>query len=344
MHLFSLTFLYCVLIGFSGSPVAEYPSSSSNKPAEPAATNILFQSKDGGKTWQDISQGLPETVQPEDFFAGESDVYMRVNDALYRSKSTLKTPVWEKVNALDLQSASIAFNPSGVVAYNYDGKIYQKTQAGGIWMPAYSTFKKRTMRTIFESADGTVFIGSDNGLYKSTDKGKSWKQVQNEGWVMDIVESEGVLIGAGQNGIMRSTDKGEHWEWVISEGGVGIAVERINGGFAAISYSSGTSSRRIRISLDHGKTWKAIDEGLRPSLSISSIKQIGYHLVCAHPEGIFLSSDMGKTWKRVHAGVHANVPASFNFWTTNPATENSKVFKLYVSGGTLYAVMRDFGC
>lgn len=74
---------------------------------------------------------------------------------------------------------------------------------------------------------GVALKGSDNGLFKSADRGQSWKQIQNEGWVMDMVESEDVLIATGPSGIMRSTDKGEHWEWVISEGGVGIAVERI---------------------------------------------------------------------------------------------------------------------
>lgn len=344
MHFLPLTLLYCLLIISSGNPVVEYASSSPTKKIDSGATNILFQSTDGGQTWQDISKTLPVPVQPEDFFAGESDVYMRVKNVLYRSKSNLKIPVWEKETILDPQGVSLAFNRSGVVAYHYDGKMYQKTSATQAWLPVYTTFKKQTMRTIFETSDGAVFVGSDNGLYKSVDKGKSWKQVQNEGWVMDMVESDGVLIGTGQNGIMRSTDNGDHWEWVISEGGVGIAVERIQGGFAAISYSSSTLSRRIRISLDGGKTWKAIDEGMRPSLSISSVKQIGYNLVCAHPDGIFLSSDMGKTWKRVHAGVTKNSLVYGKLWDINPSNEDSKVYKLYTSGTVMYAVVRDSGC
>jgi photosystem II stability/assembly factor-like uncharacterized protein len=230
--------------------------------------------------------------------------------------------------------------------------------SAGTWVPVYTNFKKNLMRTIFETADGTLFLGSDNGLYKSVDRGQNWKQVQNEGWVMDMVETEGVLIATGQKGILRSTDKGEHWEWVISEGGVGIAIERINGGFAAISYNERTQSRRIRISLDSGKTWEAIDygllpsldisftsasisstkqrseyslytsstKGLQPSASISSIKQIGEYLICGHPDGIFRSSDRGKTWKIVHSGV------------------DKKVFKIYISGNVLYAVLRDTGC
>ena len=368
-HKISLVFLTLIIAplfsAFRGpaikgnDPALEYPSSptkilksipiaigtnpTTTNDVEPGATNIIFQSKDGGQTWQDISHGLPKNEQPEGFFAGESDVYLRVHNEMYHSKSNLKTPVWEKENVLDPRSASIAFNRSGVIAYNYDGQVYQKMSSTGTWLPIYTNFKKHSMRSVFETSDGTILLGCDNGLYKSADRGQSWKQVQNEGWVMDIVESEGVLIGTGQNGIMRSTDNGEHWEWVISEGGVGIAVERIEGGFAAISYNTTTKSRRIHISVDSGKTWKAIDEGLRPSLSISSVKQIGEYLICGHPDGIFRSSDMGKTWTMVHAGAEA-FKLYGKTWNTVPSSDNRKVFKIYVSGNVLYAVAGDSGC
>lgn len=313
--------------------------------------NIVFKSTDGGQTWQDISEGLPEIEQPVNFFAGESDLYLHVKNVMYRSKSNLKTPVWEKENVPDLQSASsrpsnsIAFNRSGVMAYNYKGQIYQKTPSAETWLPIHTNFKKHSMRTIFETSDGTVFLGYDHGLYKSTDKGKNWKQVQ-KGLVMNVVESEGVLIATGGNGIMRSTDNGEHWQWVISEGGAGIAIERIKGGFAAISYNTGTKSRRIRISLDRGKTWQAIDKGLRPSLSISSIKQMGKYLICGHPDGIFWSSDMGKTWNSVHPSVDKVDKNEFKFVTTwnSPSSEPGNVFRIYVSGNVLYAVAGSAGC
>jgi photosystem II stability/assembly factor-like uncharacterized protein len=347
MHFLHLTVLYYIVSFFSWDPVLETPPSSPSKILKsstanptttndvgPRATNIIFQSKDGGRTWQDISYGLPENEQPEDFFAGESDVYLRVKDEMYRSKSNLETPVWEKENVLDPRCTSIAFNRSGIMAYNYEGQIYQKMPSTGTWLPIYTTFKKQSVLTIFETSDGTVFLGCENGLYKSADKGQSWKQVLKEGWVRDLVESEGVLIGTHQNGIMRSTDNGEHWEWVISEGGVGIAVERINGGFAAISCSSSTLSRRIRISLDSGKTWEAIDEGLQPSLSISSIKQMDKYLICDHPDGIYRSSDMGDTWNIVKGRT----------WNIVYSGVEKKVYKIYVSGNVLYAVARDPGC
>ena len=335
-------------------PFAKAPVANVNR-NKSGLVNIVFKSTDGGQTWQDISEGLPEIEQPVNFFAGESDLYLHVKNVIYRSKSNFETPVWAKENVPDPQSASsspstsIAFNRSGIMAFNYKGQIYQKMPVAKTWLPIHTNFKKHSMRTIFETSDGAVFLGYDHGLYKSSDKGKNWKQVQNEGWVMNMVESEGVLIATGTKGIMRSTDNGEHWQWVISEGGVGIAVERIEGGFAAISYNTGTKSRRIRISLDSGKTWETIDEGLRPSSSISSIKQMGKYLICGHPDGIFRSSNMGKTWNRVHPGFdkHPSVKKNeFRFVTTwnSPVNEPRNVFRIYVSGNKLYAVAGSAGC
>jgi len=40
-------------------------------------------------------------------------------------------------------------------------------------------------------------------------------------------------MGSGSRG--RSTDEDENWDCVPNEGGVGIAVERNKGGFAAIT-------------------------------------------------------------------------------------------------------------
>ena len=362
MRFLHLTLLYCVLSVFFSVPSLEYyPSSKTTNltsitanpttanEVEAGATNIIFQSKDGGQTWQDISLSLPENEPPQVFFAGESDIYLRVKNVMYRSKSNLETPVWEKENVPGLESAStsLALNRSGMMAYNYEGQVYKRIAVNGTWLPIYTNFKKHGMLNIFESSNGSVFFAYDRGLglYKLSDKGTNWKQVQNEGWVGRIVESEGVLLATGEKGIMRSTDKGEHWEWVISEGGVGIAVERIEGGFAAITYNTKTKTRRMRFSTDEGKTWKAIDEGLRSSSSITSVKQLGHYLICGHPDGIFRSSDMGKTWHSVLASVYKDVINYGAMWNVVDAYyADKKVFTIYVSGNTLYAVANNAGC
>jgi photosystem II stability/assembly factor-like uncharacterized protein len=190
----------------------------------------------------------------------------------------------------------------------------------------------------------------ENIVFKSTNGGLTWQEtteappeVEPTASGNNIVKSEGVLLATGQQGIRRSTDNGEHWQWVISEGGVGIAIEPIKGGFAAITYNTETKSRRIRISMDNGKTWQAIDEGLPPSPLISSVKQMGNHLICGHPDGIFISPDMGKTWKSVHPGVD-NTSFTFSTKGNIASGKPGKVFRIYVSGNVLYAVAVDAGC
>jgi len=150
--------------------------------------------------------------------------------------------------------------------------------------------------------------------------------VQAGGWVMKLVESNGILLATSQRGIIRSADGGENWEAVISEGGVGIAVESIQGGFAAITFNTKSNTRRVRTSCDGGKTWQPIDAGLPAQSSISSIIQVGENFFCGHPNGIFRSSDKGKTWKMMLPSV------------------KDKVFNLFVSGKIIYAVPRSGGC
>lgn len=343
-----ITFLSCLLIFFAGDKASDVSETKIAEPAKEVAANIILESKDGGQTWQDISNGLPVVEERMGFFAGESELYLSTKDALYSSSSKLKTPLWEKENVPNPRSTSIVFNRSGVLAYSNDGHIYQKKPASRTWVPVYTDLKSTSQKrhevaSIFETADGSVFLSTGKSLSKSTDRAQSWK-VSQKSWVGDIVEANGVLVATGQQGIMRSVNNGETWEWVISEGGVGIAVERIAGGFAAIAYNAKTKSRGIHLSFDTGKTWKAIDEGLVPSPLISSVKQVGKNLFVGHPDGIFRSSDMGKTWNRVHAGLGNEFQVIKLVSYNAAAAPVEKVFKLYVSGNVMYAVAVAAGC
>ena len=143
---------------------------------------------------------------------------------------------------------------------------------------------------------------------------------------MKLIESNGILLATSQGGIIRSTDDGENWDRVISEGGVGIAVERIKGGFAAITFNTKSNTRRVRTSYDGGKTWQPIDADLPAQLSIASIIQVGEYFFCGHPTGIFRSSDKGKTWKLLLPSIE------------------DKVFNLFFSGNVIYAIPRPGGC
>ena len=353
-----------------GTSLRDKPSIDSVRVAtadrnKPAQANMVFKSMDGGQTWQDISEGLPEPVIDvygvgrNDFFADDNGLYLSAGDGIYHNKPNSKTPFWKKEIFPD-QHSNIAHGKAGIFAYNYWGSgIFQKTKRTGVWSPVFTNFQEKRVLSVFETAGGTIFIGSDRGLFKSTNSGKSWKPVGV--MVGKLVESNGVLVATSQGGILRSTDDGESWALVISEGGVGIDVASIQGGFAAITCSTVSKTRRIRTSYDGGKTWQAIDAGLQahgfidpilPPVNanlpargfsdstwhpkdttilpaptyITTIIQVGENFFCGHSDGIYRSSDKGKTWKLLLPSV------------------KGKMFKLSVSGNVIYAIQMESHC
>ena len=334
MKIFSLAFLLLFQFPFACNESLEFKASSPvpdsqqvQKRDKAGTTNIVFRSTDGGQTWQDISEGLPETVKDEYgmgrnvFFTDDNGLYLTTGNGIYHSNPNSKVPFWKK-------------------------EIYQ----------IFPNFQEKRVRTVFETARGTLFIGTDRGLFKSTNSGKTWKHVHGGGLVMKLVESNGVLVATSMRGIIRSTDDGENWALVISEGGVGIAIERIQGGFAAITFNTRSNSRRVRTSYDGGKSWQPADSSLQVQSSnvplykpfsqvdppesiwhpintglpeqafITSIVQVGNYFFCGHPTGIFRSSDKGKTWKLILPSI------------------KGKVFNLSVSGNVIYAIPRNAGC
>lgn len=364
MKIYNLSFFLLFTSFFACNWASEFPQASqlpdslqNQKRDKSGTTNIVFKSTDGGQTWQDISDGLPEAVKDDngggrnDFFTDDNGLWLTAGNGIYHSKPNSTAPIWTK-EIFPGEHSSIASGKNGIFAYNYwGGGIFQKTNGTGVWSPVFTNFQEKRVLSVFETAGGTIFIGSDRGLFKSTNSGKSWKQLHAGGWG-EMVESNGVLLATSQGGILRSTDDGENWALVISEGGVGIDVECIKGGFAAITYSTAAKTRRIRTSYDGGKTWQPIDAGF-PGQPINvgnpaqgnadsswhpneaplptqeyktSIIQVGENFFCGHTDGIYRSSDKGKTWKLL-------LPS-----------EKGKMFKLSVSGKVIYGIQLESHC
>ena len=301
--------------------------------------NIVFKSTDGGQTWQDISKGLPENLREDglrgdSIFANDKGLFLMVGNELYHSTANATAPFWKKEffpNRLN----SIAPGKSGIFAFNYWGVSLKNSNGTSIWSPIFETFHAPRMRTVFKTAGGAIFIGTDKGFFKTTDSGKTWKHVHDGSLVGHLAERDGVLLAISTRKIIRSTDNGETWAVVTSEGIVAWDVKPIKGGFVAVASSSESGKRNLITSYDAGKTWQPIDAGDkifidsiwrtwddRPRVQAfqTSISQVGENFFCTHPDGIFKSSDKGKTWKLILPNVDDNG------------------FNLFGSGNVMYAI------
>lgn len=288
-------------------------------------SNSVYESTDNGLTWKDIGASLPGNLKNKAFFVNNGTFSLLSDYQIYNFKNGSTPVTWEKEYSLGINIKDIYTCKSILIGRSTEGEFFQKLNASGIWLSIQ--MPNSMVRTILETQNGTLMVGCDNGIFKSTDKGKSWKHVFEDGIALNMVESNGIIIAGGQQGILRSTNGGEQWDWVLREGGVGISTEVIDGGFAAITYNTASKTRRVRISTDGGLSWQAIDgSGLKPNPNIASIKQIGKNFICGHPDGILISSDRGKTWKLV-------LP-----------TVKNKVYNLSVVGKIIYAIPSNGGC
>ena len=306
--------------------------------------NIVFKSTDGGQTWQDISKGLPQTLQIDSirgnsFFSNDKGLFLKVGDGLYHSSSNTTAPFWTK-ESLPGEHSSIAPGNSGKF---YWGANLKNKAGTNVWSPIFEIFQRPGIRTVFETAAGTIFIGTDRGFFKTANNGKTWKHVHAGSLVGHLAESDGVLVAISMNRIIRSTDNGENWAPVISEDGVAFDVKKVRDGFVAITSGSNSDTRRLSTSYDGGKTWQVIDASPQSKVFIDSIGQtwndrqylqrfntsiiqVGEAFLCTHRNGIFKSSDQGKTWKFLLPSVE------------------DKSFNLFVSGNVIYAIATKGGC
>ncbi|MEO6550106.1 MAG: sialidase family protein [Ferruginibacter sp.] len=310
--------------------------------------NIVFKSTDGGQTWHDISKGLPENLREDSirgnsFFTNDKGLFLRVESELYHSTPNATAPYWTK-EIFPGEHSSVAAGKSGIVEYNYWAVNVKKINGMSVWSPVFDNFQTPVIRSVFETAGGTIFIGTQKGFFKTDDNGETWKHVYAGSLVGHMAELDGVLLAISMKRIIRSTDNGENWSRVISEDSVAFDVKSIRGGFAAITSNSDSNTvntSRLSTSYNGGTTWQPIDAGHqdkidsigrtwndRPFLqrSMTSIIQVGENFFCTHPDGIFRSSDKGKTWKLLLPSV------------------KGKVFNLSVSGNVIYAIPSKGGC
>lgn len=330
-------------IGFPSLPGGQQDP----EPSGATAAGLIFQSTDGGQTWQDISSGLPAKLEVWSIFADDDQVLLGGESGLYRSGTHSTGRKWRKEQLLDERISEIFPGRSGLYVCSYEKGILQEVIPGtGMWRPVYKTLKDKGVRTILETSDGAVFVGSDHGIFKSSDKGQTWKPVFEEGMILNLVEADGVLIGGGAEGVLRSTDGGEHWELVLDENILAKKTGRLHDDFVTILGTKDATkinpegiTSRLRISVDAGKTWQRMEQPLLPlpdayqleerlsdALDLYDIVQVGEFLFCSFNTGVFRSADKGKSWEPV-------LP-SRDKW----------VYNLAVSGKVIYAVVVPSGC
>jgi len=198
-----------VLFGFSAHSQA------------PAAPPSIMRSTDHGKTWTAFHNGLPERASAGALLDDGGDLLLGLD---YGGFYVLPegSGTWEKRSKglpekVDINS--IAAREDLLVIGTYHGRIFTSTNRGRNWKPSVFAMMGGSVRALQFHGDRLI-AGTDNGIYRSADGGRTWRQTGDMVQVNGLAEFDGKLYAARRDGIVVSEDDGVSWKIVYSDTGV----------------------------------------------------------------------------------------------------------------------------
>ena len=262
------------------------------------------------------------------------------------------------------------------------GGLWKSTDAGVSWScvtDGFITSSSVGAVAVSDSNPDVVYLGTGerdirgnisegDGVYKSTDAGKTWKHVGLESTrtvskiVVDPKNPDVVYVAAlghvfGKNddrGVFKSTDGGKTWTKILFEsdkaGAVEITMDPADSNtlYAATweawrtpyFMNSGGEGSKFWKTTDAGATWKDItrNQGLpkgvvgKIGISVSPVKhERVWAIVEATDGGIFRSDDSGTTWTKITDEHKFTQRAWYYSHIYADTKEPDKVFCLNVS-------------
>jgi len=297
----------------------------------------LYKSTDGGKTWKEIKNGLPEkpfgriamNLAPSDpnqmvaiVESKKTGLYISSDggETWKNQSATMNTcarPFYFSTIAIDPKDPKRVYRPAFQFAYSSDGG-YSFTEASydGGWVHS-------DMHAIWINPFNTniIYVGTDGGMYMSVDKGVTWQF--NHGLPVgqfyhatyDLQEPYNVYGGLQDNGSWMAPS--------ASPGGIGNGNwDRVNGGDGfwtipdidgKVVYSEYQGGNMVRTELKSMKS-----ENIQPQKT-SAEEKLRWNwntpivTGAKNPKNLYVgaqylyrSVDQGRNWKRISGDLTTN--------------------------------------
>jgi photosystem II stability/assembly factor-like uncharacterized protein len=289
----------------------------------------MYKSVDGGATWTHI--GLNDTrhiakilIDPHDpniiFVAAIGHAYgPNAERGVFRSTDAGKT--WQKVLYKDDKTGAIDMTFAAQNSHMLYAAMYQE------------------VRTPWGFSSG----GPGSGIYKSTDGGTTWKQLEGHGLPEGVLGRIGIAVGADpqrvyalieakKGGLYRSDDGGENWQFINGNHDFTQRAWYFTNVYADPKntdtvYILNTGMYR---STDGGQTFKSVNapHGDRHDLWIDPTDPT--RMIEADDGGATISQDGGQTWSTednqpTAEFYHVATDERFNYYVYGAQQDNSTV-------------------
>ena len=320
--------------GFVGSEVVDLVTSLDGTMYATTYNLGIFKSTDGGKNWVFASFGIKNwygmqlATHPED----ADTLFTTTNGGVY--KSTNAGESWELIGGSDLcddEDAGGNCHYHGIVIekeapfkvlVGSGGDQYAKEGVGltgsedngESWRNSDDGFVRdvHVSKLVIDPNNNNVFyattqgeteytdkVGDGAGVFKSTDRGNNWTQINNglnsletNVLAVDPNDSDVLYLGTDDDGIYKSINGGENWKKLIPTASFGVGdiiVDPQNSNnvyMGTVDYFRLSESRGVLgdfgvyKSTDGGTTWEEFNSGLNHlgvfSLELSEENRILY--------------------------------------------------------------------
>jgi photosystem II stability/assembly factor-like uncharacterized protein len=203
-------------------------------------------------------------------------------------------------------------SPSTIWVGTRANGVFRSKDAGATWQLLEEGLDDRgIIRLVMDPQSHTLYAGTDDGIFKSTNGGDKWTHPKSNLKVMTLAldpSNPKVLYVRDQFGVKRSADGGENWTDLKGEFDVGSSI---NGLFATTVVPGPPETafvsfyREMRRISDGGKTFTLASSGIPPTAKIQTVVADSAKNLYAgtESEGVYKSSDGGASWKESRTGL-----------------------------------------
>jgi photosystem II stability/assembly factor-like uncharacterized protein len=306
----------------------------------------LWQSADGGESWEFLMETSANAVAVSPGFAEAPILFLATDLGIFRSENGGQN--WQEANqgltgrAVQAVALSPAFNADGIAFAIAADLLHRSSDGGRTWRAIESDALAGHVPIAIAvspdfARDCMAFIGTeDAGLLRTTDGGDTWQAVGPESLTgvnslslsASFAGDHTLAAGTAGGSIWRSTDGGDTWQEVATELPSVLALAGNGDMLFAGTYGEG-----VLRSADGGLSWISVNDGFAArgfvSLAVSPTVSADKVLFIAGPEeGIHRSRDGGDTWEPLGLAEE-----EINWLTVSPAFAHDQAVLAAGRGG-----------